>query len=98
MPLAHVRGPFCTQGLNTEALLIWAGIVPIDRRPRGDTCCGAESSGWVLQASDLAAQIESDRAAGLQPFFLCATIGTTSTAAVDPVRELGQISKSNKIW
>jgi aromatic-L-amino-acid decarboxylase len=46
----------------------------------------------------LAKQIESDRRRGLFPFFVCATIGTTSSNAIDPVSEIGRICRENNLW
>uniref|UniRef100_I1QKR5 Tyrosine decarboxylase n=1 Tax=Oryza glaberrima TaxID=4538 RepID=I1QKR5_ORYGL len=45
-------------------------------------------SGFVLTATALQAAVAADEAAGRVPLFLCATVGTTPTAAVDPLREL----------
>ncbi|XP_026666219.1 tyrosine decarboxylase 2 isoform X2 [Phoenix dactylifera] len=42
--------------------------------------------------------ISNDLSAGLIPFFLCATVGTTSSAAVDPLSELGKLSKAYGMW
>ncbi|KAF0909527.1 hypothetical protein E2562_037166 [Oryza meyeriana var. granulata] len=39
-----------------------------------------------------------DLSSGLIPFFICATVGTTSSSAVDPLPELGQIAKSYDMW
>jgi aromatic-L-amino-acid decarboxylase len=44
------------------------------------------------------AQIAADREEGLVPCFVCATVGTTSSLAVDPVREIGRICRREKIW
>ena len=42
--------------------------------------------------------INNDRASGLIPFFVCATIGTTSTLAIDPIEDIGAICKKERIW
>jgi aromatic-L-amino-acid decarboxylase len=42
--------------------------------------------------------IENDLAAGLRPFFVCATVGTTSSTAIDPVRRIGEICRQHGIW
>ncbi|KAF5738336.1 tyrosine/DOPA decarboxylase 2-like [Tripterygium wilfordii] len=42
--------------------------------------------------------IKSDVEAGLIPLFLCTTVGTTSTTAVDPVRQLCDVAKEYGIW
>ena len=44
-----------------------------------------------LAADDVRAAIEADRAAGRVPFCVVATAGTTSTGAIDPLRELAQL-------
>ncbi len=40
---------------------------------------------FAMRPEALARQIEQDRRAGLVPFFVCATVGTTSSNAIDPV-------------
>jgi aromatic-L-amino-acid decarboxylase len=42
--------------------------------------------------------IEDDRAAGLEPFVVVATAGTTSTGAVDPLPELADVSVAESLW
>ncbi|MFT4562280.1 MAG: aromatic-L-amino-acid decarboxylase, partial [Gammaproteobacteria bacterium] len=51
-----------------------------------------------LDPAALSAQIVQDRSAGLQPFFVCATVGTTSTLAVDPVAEIASVCEENRLW
>ncbi|AZZ95423.1 aspartate aminotransferase family protein [Hahella sp. KA22] len=46
----------------------------------------------------LAAQIAKDRREGLVPCFVCATIGSTSSLAVDPVPEIGRICQQEGLW
>ena len=46
----------------------------------------------------LAEQIASDINAGLVPCFVCATVGTTSSCAVDPVREIARVCGDHKLW
>jgi aromatic-L-amino-acid/L-tryptophan decarboxylase len=42
--------------------------------------------------------IARDRAAGMIPCVVVATVGTTSTATVDPVRAIGEIANREKLW
>ncbi|MFM9995809.1 MAG: pyridoxal-dependent decarboxylase [Phycisphaerales bacterium] len=42
----------------------------------------------------LAAAMREDRAAGRTPFFVCATVGTTSSTAVDPVGSIAEVMAS----
>lgn len=51
-----------------------------------------------MDPDELARQVAADRAAGLQPFFVCATIGTTSTLAVDPIPEIGEFCEAERVW
>src|SRR5271155_497589 len=53
---------------------------------------------FAMRPDALAAQIERDRKAGLVPFFVCASVGTTSSNAIDPVRAIGQICREQGIW
>jgi len=46
----------------------------------------------------LARQIECDRQAGLVPFYVCATVGSTSSNAIDPVAEIGGICRQEDLW
>ena len=46
----------------------------------------------------LEAAIERDQDAGLRPFCVVATVGTTSTASVDPVPRIADISSGRSLW
>lgn len=55
----------------------------------------------AMLAMDVAAlrtAIARDRARGLQPFFVCATIGTTSSLAIDPIAAIGQLCREEGLW
>jgi aromatic-L-amino-acid/L-tryptophan decarboxylase len=51
-----------------------------------------------MRPEELAEAIARDRAAGALPCVVVATAGTTSTAAVDPVRAIGEIAKRDNCW
>jgi aromatic-L-amino-acid/L-tryptophan decarboxylase len=53
---------------------------------------------FAMSAGALARRIAEDRQAGLTPCFVCATVGTTSSNAMDPVPEIGKLCRENKIW
>ena len=46
----------------------------------------------------LAAQIDRDLAAGYTPCFVNANVGSTSSNAMDPLQEIGQICARHNIW
>jgi aromatic-L-amino-acid/L-tryptophan decarboxylase len=53
---------------------------------------------FAMRPEALARQIEVDIKAGLVPCFVCATVGTTSSCAIDPVREIGRICREHNLW
>src|SRR5258707_9896052 len=53
---------------------------------------------FAMRPDALARQIESDIKAGLVPCFVCATLGTTSSNAIDPVREIARICRDHSLW
>jgi aromatic-L-amino-acid decarboxylase len=58
----------------------------------------ASDEQFRMRADALAEAIARDRAAGMLPCVVVATTGTTSTAAVDPVRAIGEIAQREKCW
>ena len=52
----------------------------------------------AMRADALESAIAADRAAGATPAMVCATVGTTSSGAVDPVRAIGRICRREGIW
>ena len=46
----------------------------------------------------LARQIEEDRQKGHIPFFVAATVGTTSSNGIDPLSDIGKICSKRNIW
>ena len=53
---------------------------------------------FAMRPEALEQQIASDIKAGLTPCFVCATVGTTSSNAIDPVRAIARICASHKLW
>jgi aromatic-L-amino-acid decarboxylase len=51
-----------------------------------------------MDTERLARTISDDVARGCRPFFAAATVGTTSSAAVDPVIEIADICRENDMW
>ena len=51
-----------------------------------------------MDPASLVRQIEQDRAAGLQPWLLVASAGTTNTGVVDPLEALADVAAEHKLW
>ncbi|MDB4877033.1 MAG: hypothetical protein JWM41_3479 [Gemmatimonadetes bacterium] len=51
-----------------------------------------------LDARALRAAMEADIALGFRPTAVVATIGTTSTASVDPVADIAELCRTNGVW
>ena len=52
----------------------------------------------AMRADALESAIAADRAAGAVPAMVCATVGTTSSGAVDPVRAIGEVCRREGAW
>uniref|UniRef100_A0A674DE40 Aromatic-L-amino-acid decarboxylase n=2 Tax=Salmo trutta TaxID=8032 RepID=A0A674DE40_SALTR len=57
-----------------------------------------QSDKYAVQGETLRRMIQEDKAAGLIPFYFCATLGTTPSCAFDHITELGPICNAEKIW
>ncbi len=58
----------------------------------------AADAGFRMRPEALAEAIRADLASGLKPFFAVATVGTTSSTAVDPVAEIAWICREYDLW
>ena len=53
---------------------------------------------FAMRTDVLQKQISKDKAEGYTPFFICAAMGTTSSNAIDPIDEIGEIAKKENCW
>lgn len=51
-----------------------------------------------MNPSDLEGAIDADREAGLSPFLVVASAGTTNTGSVDPLDEIADICSRKSVW
>nr|WP_098956346.1 pyridoxal-dependent decarboxylase [Pseudonocardia sp. N23] len=58
------------------------------------TVAGTQS----MSAAALAGAMAADVAAGRRPVLVCATVGTTGTGAVDPVRDIAPVAAAHGAW
>jgi aromatic-L-amino-acid/L-tryptophan decarboxylase len=59
---------------------------------------GTEPGTAAMSAAALAGALADDVAAGRRPVLVCATIGTTGTGAVDPVRAIAPVCAQHGAW
>ena len=53
---------------------------------------------FAMRPGALESQVEADHRAGLKPCFVCATVGTTSSNAMDPIGPIGEIARKHDLW
>lgn len=55
-------------------------------------------SAFAMKPEALAGRMAADRGAGATPFFVAATVGTTSSNAMDPLAAIGRICREQGAW
>lgn len=58
----------------------------------------AVDESFAMRAGELRRQVEADKRAGKIPSFVCATLGTTSSNAIDPLRDIAAICREHNLW
>ena len=53
---------------------------------------------FAMRPDVLSRQIEDDRQSGRIPFYVAASVGTTSSNGMDPLPDIGKICRENNIW
>lgn len=85
---------YCTEqthsSIDKGALTLGIGLDGIKKIPTDNN--------YAMIPEKLEAAINEDRLKGLIPFCVVATIGTTSSTAVDPVDAIANICERQKIW
>jgi len=90
---ARLRAYCSTQTHSSMAKA--AGIAGIGR---ANVRAIAIDNDYAMRPDALRRQMAADRAAGLLPFFVVATIGTTSSTALDPIRAIGEVCREFGVW
>ncbi|MDE2573241.1 MAG: amino acid decarboxylase [bacterium] len=92
-PLPALR-VYCTEHTHShiekDAILMGIGRENVVKVPT--------DAAFRMDAGALARLIDQDRAAGRLPMCVAATVGATSTTAVDPVSEIARVCKERGIW
>lgn len=71
-----------------------AGIDPANFR----VVSTSRADAFGLTGNSLRAAVQLDVNTGLRPLFVCATVGTTSSTAVDPVGQICEVAKDHGMW
>ena len=58
----------------------------------------AVDENYAMRPELLQSQIEKDKHDGLVPFFVCGTVGTTSSNAMDPLPAIADICREHRLW
>jgi aromatic-L-amino-acid/L-tryptophan decarboxylase len=89
-PLRLYCSEHAHSSVDKGALALGFGVKNIVKIPADDR--------FAMRPDALEEAIARDRAAEMLPCVIVATTGTTSTAAVDPVRAIGEIAKRENCW
>src|SRR3989442_11965431 len=73
------------------------GIITLGLGQRS-LCKISTDAEFRMDAKALAAAVEEDKRNGFLPFCVVATVGTTSTSSVDPVREIVPVCEEHSLW
>lgn len=73
------------------------GVITLGLGQRGLRKIPTDSE-FRMDAKALAAAIEEDKRNGYIPFCIVATVGTTSTSSIDPIREIIPIGEEHAMW
>lgn len=93
-PFDHLRCYTSSQAHSSiEKAVRVAGLHPGQLRVIDDL-----DEGFAVRPEALAAAMAADRAAGLVPCFVVANVGTTSSTAIDPVRALAEVCRTEGAW
>lgn len=73
------------------------GALALGFGARGVTKIASDAS-FAMDAGSLAHAVSEDLSKGVIPCAVVATAGTTSTAAVDPIKRIGEIARDASMW
>ena len=85
---------YCSEQAHSSiekgALALGFGVTGVELVPSDDA--------FRMRVDALEEAIKRDRAAGVLPCCVTATLGTTSTASVDPLPQVAEIARREKMW
>src|SRR6266404_8746501 len=94
---AGVQGKLCAY-TSTQAHSATEKAIQISGVGRENLRLIPVDENFAMDANALSRAMEKDRKAGLIPFFVCATVGTTSSNAIDPLSQIGPVCREFGAW
>lgn len=93
------------QSAPTDQLVAYASAQAHSSLEKGARVAGyrhfrsvAVGSDWAMSPSALADAVGEDCGRGLVPAFVCSTVGTTGTTAIDPIPAISEVARAEGIW
>ena len=103
--LVVARHQAAKAGIDPSSMVVYASTQTHSSIQKGATVAGYGqirlidvSEKHEMRPDALRRAIEQDRADGLNPVFVAATVGTTGTTGVDPIRAVGEICNEQNLW
>jgi len=103
--LVVARHQAAKSGISPDSMVAYASTQTHSSIQKGATVAGYGHVRLIdvddeqaMRFEDLRVAIDQDRADGLSPIFVAATIGTTGTTGVDPIRSIGEICRDENLW
>jgi glutamate/tyrosine decarboxylase-like PLP-dependent enzyme len=84
--------------VSTEAHDSFGKIAHMTGLGRGAIRTVATDRHLKMDVGDLARRVAEDRRAGFAPFMVVGTAGTTGAGAIDPLPELAQLCRAERLW
>ncbi|MBI3698550.1 MAG: aminotransferase class V-fold PLP-dependent enzyme [Acidobacteria bacterium] len=89
-PLMYYTSEQANSSVEKAAITLGIGQENVRKIPVDDV--------YRMRPEVLDAAIAQDLAAGRRPFCVVATVGTTSTASIDPVPQIAEICRRRNVW
>jgi len=103
--LVVARHQATKQGIDPSSMVAYASTQTHSSIQKGATVAGYGHIRLIdvtqeqgMRSDALTVAIEEDRANGLNPVFVAATVGTTGTTGVDPIQTIGEICQERGLW
>jgi len=105
LSLAIARHHATLNGLEMDSLVAYGSSQAHSSIEKGARIAGYKhirsvpvDDSFAMDVSALKDLIEEDLESGLSPIWVCSAVGTTSTTAMDPIREVASVVEKHGMW